>query len=261
MATIIAIINREDPIEKSLTSVNLAACLARAGQKTLLVDMDPQAHTTLSYDISPKECEASNTYHVLMGLSAIQDVLCPTQIPNLSLIPSHLHLTQVEIELVNITSRELKLREILSAIQEDYAFIIADCPSSLGLLSLNALVAAKSVLIPIPSESHYSTKASDKLFNTLQFIQRHLNPHVQVAGVLFITPHALFPSVRSIDGIDHIVGDKVPPRFPHKMCETVINGLDEDIGSSCLLVDRHSPIGQSYMQLAQEIILGIDPGL
>lgn len=196
-----------------------------------------------------------------MGLSAIQNVLCSTQIPNLSLIPSHLHLTQAEIELVAVADRELKLRERVSAIQENYAFIIVDCPISLGLLSLNALVAAQSVLIPIPSESHYSTKASDKLFNTLRLIQRHLNPHIQATGVLLATSHPLFSSIKSIDAMDYIVGDKVSPRFPHKMYETVINGMSRYLRPDRLLADHHSQMGQSYMQLAQEIILEIDPGL
>ena len=248
MATTIAIINREETIEKSLTAVNLAAGLAREGQKTLLIDMDPQANATSSYGISSKDWEQRNTYHIIMGLSAIQEILCSTKIPNLSIIPSHLNLTQAESELAQVTDRESKLRAALSAIQDDYAFIIIECPVSLGLLSLNAFVAAQSVLIPLSDKATYPSRTSDQLFDTLQFMRRQLNPQVRITGVSLSTSYPL-----SSNPVDEF------PDFPHRLYETRINHSDPKDPTD-LLCDFHSPAGQSYLHLAREIIRKTDPG-
>ena len=250
MATTIAIIHREDTMAKSLTAVNLAAGLAEEGQKTLLIDMDPQANATSSYGIPSKDRERRNTYHFIMGLLAIQEILCSTKFPNLSLIPSHLHLTQVESELVHVADRESRLHAALSAIQNDYAFIVIDCPVSLGLLSLNAFVAARSLLTPLPDRATYPSQTSDQLFDTLQFIRRHHNPQVGITGVSFSAPYPLSSNRNPIDGLPH---------FPHEMYETVINGPD-DKNPADLLCDFHSPAGQSYLHLAREIIRKTDPG-
>ena len=236
---------------KTTTAVNLAACLAVAEQPTLLVDMDPQANATSGCGVQARDVERDNIYHVLLGDKPAEEVVRPTEISYLSLLPSHINLTGAEVEMVNMIAREQKLDGILKEIQDKYSYIIVDCPPSLGLLTLNALTAASSVLIPIQCE-YYALEGLGKLLNTIRLIQRHLNPKLQIAGVLLTMFDARLNLSRQ-------VAAEVKSYFGTKVYRTVIPTnvrLAEapSYGQPIVLYDILSPGAQNYMSLAGEVI-------
>lgn len=250
MSRVLAVANQKGGVGKTTTAVNVAAYLARMGERVLLVDADPQCNATSGVGIDSRAVEVS-IYDVLLDAAPVGRAVRETSVPGLFLVPSSLDLAGGEIELVSMPRREFRLREALEPASSEYGFVLIDCPPSLGLLTLNALVAADGVLVPVQCE-YYALEGVSRLMNAVQGVRVHLNPGLEVDGVL----------MTMFDGRTNLaiqVVDEVKRAFRGKMYRTLVPRnvrLSEapSHGLPIMLYDGRSRGAEVYADLAKEVL-------
>jgi len=250
MGCSIAVTNQKGGVGKTTTAVNLAASLGALGKRVLLVDTDPQGNSTSGFGINKRELEKS-VYHIIVGQAKASEVKKMTAFKKVDILPAGIDLAAAEIELVDLPERSYRLRNALLPLKESYDYIIIDCPPSLGLITINALAAADTILIPIQCE-FYALEGLSQLMATVRQVKRLYNPRIDVEGVLLTMYDARL-------NLTLQVVEEIKKFFPKKVCKTVIPRnvrLSEapSFGMPVLYYDKASKGSTAYLELAQEII-------
>lgn len=251
MARTICIANQKGGVGKTTTSVNLSAALAAAGQRVLLIDMDPQGNASSGLGVKKYEFQDSNIYHVLIGEKSLGEVLADTKIPTLKLATANPDLVGAEIELVDLPEREYRLKAAIKPFHEEFDYVFIDCPPSLGLLTLNALTAADSFLVPLQCE-YYALEGLSQLLNTAGLVKKNLNPNLHIEGIVL----TMFDTRNNLS---HQVVQEIRTHFGEKVFSSIIPRnvrLSEapSHGQSIIQYDPRSIGSIKYQELAQELL-------
>lgn len=250
MVRVLAVANQKGGVGKTTTAVNLSTCLANLGKKVLLIDIDPQGNTTSGLGINKATIQRC-VYDALINDVPIEQIIVSTSVENLALLPATIQLAGAEIELVSTISREAKLKRALEKVKHRYDFVLIDCPPSLGLLTVNALTAANAVLVPIQCE-FYALEGLSQLMNTIQLVQKHLNPSLTLEGVVL----TMFDARTNLS---IQVVDEVKAHFRNKVYSTIIPRnvrLSEapSHGEPITTYDPRSKGAEVYIELAKEVV-------
>ena len=250
MAKIVAVANQKGGVGKSTTAINLSSCLGEMGQKVLTIDMDPQGNTTSGMGVEKNEVE-NTIYELLLGEADVKKTIVKDVVENLDLIPSNINLSGAEIELVDLEDKEFILKKITDKLRRKYDYIIMDCPPSLSMLTINALTAATSVLVPIQCE-YYALEGLSQLMHTIELVQERLNPELEMEGVVFTMYDARtnlsLQVVENVkDSLDQNIYKTIIPRNV-RLAEAPSYGMPINY------YDKRSTGAESYRLLADEVI-------
>lgn len=250
MGRIIAIANQKGGVGKTTTAINLSACLAEAGQKILVLDMDPQGNTTSGFGINKDELE-NTIYQVILQETEMEEAICKNVIDNLDIVPSNVNLAGAEIDLIDVEDREYILKNAIGTVRGNYDYIILDCPPSLSMLTVNAMTAADTVLVPIQCE-YYALEGLTQLIHTINLVKKKLNPALELEGVVFTmydsrTNLSLQVVENVKDNLKQNIYKTIIPRNI-RLAEAPSHGLPINI------YDSRSSGAESYRLLAEEVM-------